>query len=198
MTPWVHGRGEDMTQAIKQKAWVRQVLSFWFDELDRSDWFRANSSVDDAISTRFGGLVDELGETPASAHLDSAKQALAAVISLDQFPRNIFRGTERAFQHDALALEISKASVTGDLDEPLNRDQRLFLYLPLEHSESLEDQDLAVRLISTLNDDVYTQYARAHRDVIERFGRFPHRNGILGRTSTPEEVAFLAEPNSGF
>ena len=187
-----------MAQKTKLKAWVRQVLRFWFEELDRGDWFRANSNVDDAIKDRFGALVEELSETPASAQCVSSKQALAAIVALDQFPRNMFRGTPRSFQYDGLALEIAKESISQELDLPLNRDQRLFLYLPFEHSENLEDQVRAVELISALNDKYYTDYAVAHHNVIERFGRFPHRNEILGRPSTPDELAYLALPDSGF
>ena len=187
-----------MAQTTKLKAWVRQVLEFWFEELDRSDWFRPNSSVDDAIAQRFGGLVEELNETPASAHYVSSQQALAAIISLDQFPRNIFRGTRKAFSFDPLALEICKESLARKLDEPLVRDKRLFMYLPLEHSESIDDQDRALALISVLDDEDYTRYAVAHRDVIGRFGRFPHRNEILGRSSTSEEIEYLESAESGF
>ena len=120
------------------------------------------------------------------------------MLVLDQFPRNMFRDTPQAFATDALARAVAQGAIAQGLDDGLEPEQRVFLYLPLEHSEDKDDQALAVALISGLGDAEFTRYAQAHKAVIDRFGRFPHRNAVLGRPSTPEEQAFLAEPGSAF
>jgi uncharacterized protein (DUF924 family) len=120
------------------------------------------------------------------------------VIVLDQFPRNMFRGTPLAFATDHLALAVASEAIARGFDNVLDKHRRLFIYLPFEHSEKLDDQHRAVELISNLGDEELLQYAVAHRDIITRFGRFPHRNGILGRPSTTEEVEFLKQPGSAF
>jgi uncharacterized protein (DUF924 family) len=131
--------------------------------------------------------------------LSSPEQALATVIVLDQFPRNMFRGSPRAFAADPLALGVAREAVARGIDTrvgPIER--RVFFYLPFEHSEDLADQNRSVELMRTLGDPEFDKYADAHRVIIERFGRFPHRNAVLGRISTPEEIAFLNGPNSSF
>ena len=127
-----------------------------------------------------------------------AKEALAAVVVLDQFPRNMFRGTARAFASDGPALNVASRAVALGWDRLLRRDERVFLYLPYEHSEDRVMQARSVELMSRLGNVEWTRYAQAHKDVIDRFGRFPHRNAALGRASTPEEEAYLAMPGSGF
>ena len=178
--------------------WVDQVLAFWFSELAPSDWFRANSAVDEAVSQRFFDLHDEISGTPAEVLLRSSDDMLASVIVLDQFSRNIYRNSPRAFACDLQGLHIAREGIARGFDQELPVDRRLFVYLPFEHSEVLADQDRAVSLIRGLGVDMYTQYALAHRDVIARFGRFPHRNGVLERHSTAAEEAYLNQPGSGF
>ena len=178
--------------------WVDDVLTFWFDELEPADWFTKSDATDTRIRTRFLDLYRQLAAQPVSALTTSRREALAAVIVLDQFPRNLFRGDAQSFATDPQALAITKAAIEAGFTQGLSVDESVFLYLPFEHSESLEDQDRAVDVISALGNDNYTQYAIAHRDVIRKFGRFPHRNVILGRQSTAEEQAYLAEPGSGF
>jgi len=178
--------------------WVEEVLDFWFDELSASDWFVANSNVDDAIGLRFADLIDEVAALPEARLLSSADVALAAIIVLDQFPRNLYRGRAKAFEHDARALTLARVVVDRGLDLEMRAERRILAYLPFEHSEDLADQDRAVVLIEKLGDAEYNRYAEAHRDVIRRFGRFPHRNAALGRASTEDEEAYLAEPGSGF
>jgi uncharacterized protein (DUF924 family) len=184
--------------ASTEAPWVADVLAFWFGELDRKAWFRKDEATDHAIRRRFHDTYEKVARLPAAQALTSPQCALATVIVLDQFPRNMFRGTPKAFATDPLAREVARGAVERKLDEALDKDARAFLYLPFEHSESLADQERAVALISRLGDAEYTRYAIAHRDVIARFGRFPHRNVVLGRTSTPEETAFLREPGSSF
>jgi uncharacterized protein (DUF924 family) len=130
--------------------------------------------------------------------LANANIALAAVIVLDQFSRNMFRGTPRAFASDGRAFNLADVAIAKGFSEVLNPDGRLFLYLPFEHCENIEAQHRSVALISALGDSDLTKYAEAHRDIIVRFGRFPHRNTILGRTSTAEEIEFLKSPGSSF
>lgn len=182
-----------------------RIVEFWCGLPDRDgafekreSWFKADSDFDARITAEFLG--DH--ESAAAGELDGLKATpegcLALVILLDQFPRNMFRGTPRAFATDEAARAVSRHALTQRLDATLHRVPRSFLYLPLEHSENLEDQELSVRLFESLGDEDWLGYARAHRDIIARFGRFPHRNAILGRESTPEETEFLKQPGSAF
>lgn len=178
--------------------WWRPVLRFWFGDLKRADWFAKSDDLDRTLAQRFAGTYEAVSAAPLDALLPAANEALAAVIVLDQIPRNIFRGTPRAFDADGKARNLTRAAIAAGHDLSLGLHERLFLYLPLEHSEDMADQEMAVDLISALGDAEYTRYAIAHRAIVARFGRFPHRNAILGRASTPEEAAFLSEPGSSF
>ena len=178
--------------------WWKPVLDFWFGSLKRADWFSKSDDIDRALVERFLATYEQVARKSLDVAHMSAQEVLAAVVVLDQIPRNIFRGTARAFETDAKARDLTDAAVAMGQDKDLGLHERLFLYLPLEHSEDMSDQDRAVDLISALGDAEYTRYAIAHRAIIARFGRFPHRNDILGRTSTPEEIAFLREPGSSF
>ena len=135
---------------------------------------------------------------PEDVLLADTKTALAAVIVLDQFSRNMFRGTPVAFANDAKALAIARKAIAKDFAVALSGDEQLFLYLPFEHQENVDAQARSVELISALGDPELTKYAQAHKDVIDRFGRFPHRNAILGRISTAEELEFLKGQGSSF
>jgi uncharacterized protein (DUF924 family) len=125
-------------------------------------------------------------------------QVLAAVIVLDQFSRNIFRGTPRAFATDPIARRLARQAIGRGLDIEMTNAERLFVYLPFEHSEDRQDQALSVHLFGQLGNENWTRYALAHQSIIDRFGRFPHRNAILGRTSTPDELAILDDPMGTF
>jgi uncharacterized protein (DUF924 family) len=184
------GRGED--------PWVEEVLGFWFGELAREAWFAKSEATDALIRRRFLSVYEQVAALPAEAAWTSPRRALATVLVLDQFPRNMFRGTPRAFATDGKARDIALGAIERGWDEGFDKDARAFLYLPLEHSEVLSDQERAVELFTRLGDAEYRRYAVAHRDIIARFGRFPHRNAILGRTSTPDEEAFLQQPGSAF
>jgi uncharacterized protein (DUF924 family) len=180
--------------------WVGEVLAFWFETLDQKGRFAKNEAVDAKVTERFLPVHVRLSSSlDIGEALSSPEQALASVIALDQFPRNMFRGSPRAFAVDPLAVGLAKEAVGRGIDAriaPIER--RVFIYLPFEHSESLADQDRSVELMRTLGNPEFDRYAEAHRVIIERFGRFPHRNAVLGRVSTPEEIEFLKGPNSGF
>lgn len=182
----------------EESQWVADVLQFWFRDTTREQWFKRDAALDDRIRARFLSVHEQVSATPDAALLADARTALAAVIVLDQFSRNMFRGSARAFASDAKALALADAAMSKGLAARLTKDELLFLYLPFEHSETLEAQVRCVALMSGLGDAELTRYAQAHCDIIQRFGRFPHRNEILGRTSTAEEIEFLKQPGSSF
>ena len=172
------------------------VLEFWL--ADPARWFRKDPAFDAEIGARFGALHAAIEAGDHEAWRATPRGALAYVIALDQFARNMFRGTPRSFASDPRALTAATASIARGDDAHLTPPERAFLYMPLMHSEDLADQDRCVALFEALGIATNLTYAEAHRAVIRRFGRFPHRNAILGRASTPEEIAFLAEPGSSF
>ncbi len=182
-----------------------EVLDFWFAAprgTRRKQWFEKHPAFDAEIQARFLPLHEALAQGEPGRWLEDAQRCLARIVVLDQFPRNMFRGTPRAFAADPLALDAARYAVEQGYDESLLPVERLFAYLPFEHSEALADQVRSCELTRPLEAfeetaDVY-RYAVAHRDIIERFGRFPHRNAILGRASTPEEIEFLKQPGSSF
>ncbi|HEX9396412.1 MAG TPA: DUF924 family protein [Burkholderiales bacterium] len=176
------------------------VLHFWFGEgaehgKSHQRWFVKNDAFDAEIRSRFERLHDTLSSN--RDWLDDAPACLARIIVLDQFPRNMFRGTARAFASDALALEAASVAVERAWDRGMLPVEQLFVYLPFEHSENLADQDRACELMKDF-DAGQRDYAERHRGIIRRFGRFPHRNALLGRASSPEEIEFLKTPGSGF
>jgi uncharacterized protein (DUF924 family) len=178
-------------------AWCDEVLRFWFDALSPEAWWHKDDVLDAHIHQRFGALYEAVA-SQAPLFPGDARTALATVIVLDQFPRNMFRGHARAYATDAQARALAKAAIAGGLASSLSKDERLFLYMPLQHSEDADDQRRSVELVSTLGDEELTHFALAHQRIIDRFGRFPHRNAILGRRSTPEEIEFLQSPASSF
>lgn len=174
------------------------VLDFWFKELTPKQWFVKDPELDDTITKRFASLHLALSRQVPSEWRASAEARLALVIVLDQFPRNMYRGSPLAFATDTLALNAAKAALAVGADANVSEHRRIFFYLPFEHAENLADQNRAVALCEALGNAEYLDYARQHQVIIERFGRFPHRNAILGRTSTAEEEAYLAQPGAGF
>lgn len=170
------------------------VLDFWFGQ-DRKVWFEKNPTFDEEIRARFMPLFESAAAGTLASWTNSPRSALALVILLDQFPRNMFRGQPRAFATDPMALEAARTIVAQGWDKAFTEDEQTFAYLPFEHSEALEDQEQSLRLFTG---NANFEWARRHWDIIRRFGRFPHRNAILGRESTPEEIAFLRTPGSGF
>jgi uncharacterized protein (DUF924 family) len=186
------------------------VLDFWFGAPDSSEfgharkaWFSKDALFDATIRERFGALVERALRSELEAWADEPRPALAQVLLLDQFTRNAFRGTARSFAGDARALAAASRMVGSRQDESLPPVMRGFVYLPFEHAEGLAMQDEAIRLFTKLVNEApehadMLDYAHRHREVIERFGRFPHRNEVLGRQSTTEEIAFIEQPGSGF
>lgn len=189
---------------------IREVLAFWFGapgdphhNKTRQEWFRKDDAFDAEISSRFGTLIGDGLERRLTPWAASADGALAQVLVLDQFTRNAFRETPRSFAGDAQALSVARALVADGRDRTLPGVRRMFVYLPFEHAEDLATQVQSLALFSQLALDepehaTLTTWAERHHAVIARFGRFPHRNAILGRPSTPEEEAFLREPGSSF
>lgn len=184
------------TSDIKHRA--AEVIDFWFNELTPRDWFVRSDAIDARIRSRFLALHEQLLDTGAEG-VSGALTTLAAVIVLDQFSRNMFRGDARAFAADPLARQLATQAIAAGWDVELPREQRLFLYMPFEHSESLPDQARAVALVAALGgEEGWESYALAHQSLIERFGRFPHRNAVLGRVSTVAEIEALNEPMGSF
>jgi uncharacterized protein (DUF924 family) len=180
------------------------VLDFWFGPsplAPKAAWFRKDPAFDEVIRTRFSAVVEEA----LAGGLDwpGPRGTLAQILVLDQFPRNLFRGQSRAFAGDARALDLALGLIGSGEHLALQPLERWFVYLPLEHAEDLAVQDRSVALFTALGAEAPSMadaldYAVRHRDVIQRFGRFPHRNPALGRASTPEELAYLTTPGSGF
>ena len=183
--------------ATVMPGWAGEVLRFWFEETAKEQWFKRDDAFDQALRARFLALHASIAALDIEACLDDAGTALAATIVLDQFSRNMFRGTPAAFAMDAKALAIAQASIARGFDAGVPETRRQFFYLPFEHAEDAVAQVRSVALFATLGED-YLRWAEAHKAIINRFGRFPHRNAVLGRTSTPEEIAFLREPGSAF
>lgn len=182
------------------KSLANEVLQFWFGEgAERGKahkrWFEKNPAFDAEVRERFLPLYETLAGN--EEWLARADECLARIIVLDQFPRNMFRGSARAFATDAQALAAARHAVDRGFDGELLPVEKQFVYLPFEHSESLADQERACELMRPLGEELY-DWALRHKRIIERFGRFPHRNAILGRESTPEEIEFLKQPGSGF
>ena len=172
----------------RREAWVGAVLDFWF-ALGWDDWWRQNPALDDEIRERFAIEWARQSRREVDEFTGDAETALAAVILFDQFPRNMFRGQADQFGTDLLALQIAKGAVAREFDQALTPRERGILYMPFQHSEDLDDQRQSLLLFTELGDDYQLGFARKHHNVIARFGRFPHRNAMLGREPRAEEIA---------
>lgn len=170
-----------------RRPWAADLLHFWFHELCPADWFRPDPGVDGRLRRRFGGWLAALSSCPARAFLTDPATARAAVLLFDQVPRNIHRGSPLAFATDPLARTIAHAALAFGWDRALDRAERQFLAMPLMHSEAIADQLASLAFYAALGDPRAFAFARAHHRMIARFGRFPHRNAVLGRSSTPAE-----------
>lgn len=187
---------------------ARDVLDFWFAETSVKHWFDMDETFDAQIRTRFGNLEEAAAAGRLSDWAVTPTGWLAWLILLDQIPRNLYRGDRRAWAQDASAQRAALSGLARGADRQLPPLQRVFSYLPLEHAEDIVLQRRSVELFEALCRDVpvheqvrfagFLDYARRHHDVIARFGRFPHRNAVLGRANTPEEMVYLAKPGAGF
>jgi uncharacterized protein (DUF924 family) len=186
-----------------------EVLDFWFGRREdpgygdfREEWFRKDDAFDATVTERFADLCEEAAAGRLEGWREDPEACLALVILLDQFPRNMFRGDARTYATDARALETSEYAIERGLDRELAPFQKVFLYMPFMHSEDLDVQrrseELFERLAAEPGGPDVREYAVGHREIVERFGRFPHRNAILGRETTPEEAEFLTQPGSSY
>ena len=171
--------------------WADDILHFWFEEIKSQDWFSKDQQLDERIRHRFLETYEQLRSGLPSGATQSARGSLAAIIVLDQFPRNMFRNSPQAFATDAQALSIAQQAIAQSLDKQLSNLQRVFLYMPFQHSEDRAVQARSVELFAELAEAQNLDYAKRHQAVIDRFGRFPHRNVMLGRVSSAQEREFL-------
>lgn len=182
------------------------VLEYWFNELTPADWFAKSDALDAKITSRFGKVLEACaaGECWQWRAHDAAGVGtgglgrLAEILVLDQFSRNVYRNDARAFAQDSMALALAQEAVALGVDAAMNASQRAFLYMPYMHSESLVVHDEAMRLFNQPGLETNYEFEIKHREIIERFGRYPHRNALLGRASTPAELEFLSQPGSSF
>lgn len=174
------------------------VIDFWFKESTPNQWFEKNAAFDEEIRQRFGGVHQAASQGELVSWRQTIQGRLAEIIVLDQFSRNMFRNHPQSFAYDTIALVLAQeALATGEV-EHLSIEQRGFLYMPFMHSESLVIHEEGMRLFSEPGLEKKLDFEKRHREIILRFGRYPHRNEILGRESTPAEIQFLTEPNSSF
>jgi len=174
------------------------ILNFWFTELRPEQWWAKDEKLDEEIKRRFSAIHTQAARCELFDWRMAAKGRLAEIIILDQFSRNIFRDTPQAFANDPLALALAQEALAVDADKALSPTERSFLYLPFMHSESAEIHKMAVMLYGLPGLEDNLDFELQHQTIINRFGRYPHRNKILGRESTPEEIEFLQQPGSSF
>lgn len=177
-----------------------EVVRFWFEDIDHSHWFRSDSEFDRNLERRFGEALRRAKGDELDHWCETPQGSLALVVVLDQFSRNIFRGTPAAFDADGKALQLVLDGIDKGFDRSLSLEQRSIYYLPLRHSEDLAMQELGLAKTREINYAGYgtDKYALSHLAIIERFGRFPHRNNVLGRTNTEEEESYLSDGSAGF
>jgi len=175
-----------------------QVLEFWFEEAEPAQWWRKDDAFDRAIRERFGALHAQAARCELYEWRREPRGRLAEVIVLDQFSRNLFRGTPACFAQDAMALALAQEAIAAGAEAALDPAQRSFLYMPFMHSESAKIHEVALALFRNNGLPGNLEYELKHKAIIDRFGRYPHRNAILGRESTPGEIEFLKQPGSGF
>lgn len=187
-----------MTRLSVDNASPEDVLGFWFDEIEPRQWFRKDADFDAMLGERFGELLQAACKGELWHWRDSARGRLAEIILLDQMSRNIHRGSPQSFAADPMALALAQEAVRMAADQQLDTAQRVFMYMPYMHSESLRIHDLAMTLFDQAGMESNLHFEIRHQQIIEQFGRYPHRNDILGRTSTAAELEFLKQPGSSF
>ncbi|GAA5644907.1 DUF924 family protein [Vibrio proteolyticus] len=176
----------------------QEILNFWFQELESKDWFSGDPTLDERITERFTDVLDSAAQAELYNWRGNPHGRLAEIIVLDQFSRNVYRNTPRAFAQDPLALALAQEAIAAGADDALNADEKSFLYMPFMHSESRRIHEQAMKLFSCPGLEYNYDFELRHKAIIDRFGRYPHRNEILGRLSTDEEMDFLQQPGSSF
>lgn len=176
----------------------QDILDFWFSPETQPNWFAKSDQFDQSLKEKFGNILEQASRAELWSWRKNADGRLAEILVLDQFSRNIFRDTPRAFAQDSLALALAQEAISQDLDKQLSPEQRSFLYMPFMHSESKLIHEFALKLFQRLGNPENLEYEIKHKIIIDRFGRYPHRNQILGRESTEEELSFLTQPDSSF
>ncbi|MFT5675341.1 MAG: hypothetical protein ACI808_001272 [Paraglaciecola sp.] len=174
------------------------VFDFWFTEIDKAKWWVKDKEFDHLLKTRFLDVYYSATKSELYSWRSTARGRLAEILVLDQFPRNIFRDTPQAFVSDPLALALSQEAISAGADAELSAIERSFLYMPFMHSESLKIHQVAVALYTKNGLESNLKFEIKHKEIIEKFGRYPHRNSILNRQSTPAEIDFLKQPGSSF
>ena len=181
-----------------KEAFIDPILQFWFEEITPKDWFVKNPEFDDLLKTRFGDLVEDATGGRLDIWAKTKEGRLALILLLDQMTRNIYRDTPKAFSGDEMALAMSLRAVNdGFLEDGQSKKNQFFL-MPMMHCELIDIQEQSIPLFERYTIDEVAEFAKKHRDIIARFGHFPHRNAVLGRPSTAEEIAFLKTPGSSF
>ena len=176
----------------------QDILDSWFSPETQPNWFAKSDQFDQSLKEKFGDILEQASKAELWSWRKNADGRLAEILVLDQFSRNIFRDTPGAFAQDSLALALAQEAISQDLDKQLSPDQRSFLYMPFMHSESKLIHEFALKLFQRLGNPENLEYEIKHKIIIDRFGRYPHRNQILGRESTEEELSFLTQPDSSF
>lgn len=176
----------------------QDVLDFWFAPDHTNFWFAKDSLFDDEIRTQFSTVHQQATQAELWSWRQTPEGRLAEIIVLDQFSRNLYRDQAQAFAQDSMALALAQEAITQQLDAQLSPEQRSFLYMPFMHSESKLIHEFALKLFQKLGNEINLSFEKKHKVIIDQFGRYPHRNAILGRQSTPEELEFLTQPNSHF
>ncbi len=176
----------------------REVLRFWFEELKPEQWFKQDEELDKAISDKFGAIHHQATLGELEDWRDSPRGRLAEILVIDQFSRNIYRNDAKSFAWDSMALCLSQEAIRRGCQEDLSSPKKAFLYMPFMHSESAQIHRQAVELYSEPGLEYNLEFEYKHKEIIDRFGRYPHRNAVLGRESTPEEIEFLKQDDSSF
>ncbi len=174
------------------------ILKFWFEELEPASWWKKDEILDKTIKDRFADVHNQAKQSALFSWRETPQGRLAEILVLDQFSRNMFRNQPESFAQDPLALALAQEAVAQGLHKKLTTTEQLFLIMPYMHSESLAVHDVAMELFAELGRPDNLEFEKKHRDIIVQFGRYPHRNGVLDRPSTEEEVQFLKGPNSSF
>lgn len=174
----------------------RDIIDFWYSEKIKKHWFNSTQEIDDLIRQEYELLWQATARGDMGAWYHTAEACLALTIILDQFPLNMFRGQTKSFSTESKAIAVTLHAIDHGYDHELTKDKRAFLYMPLMHSEDMKHQDMSVQLYEAAELMENARFARHHREIIRRFGRFPHRNKILGRQSSPEEIAYLASDDA--